>query len=101
MSHQQQLLVLSVPPALSDSLVDWLLENENARGFTSSTVRGHSRDTRDYNITEQVTGRQKRVQFQLVGKTDAIQDLISSLKTDFHQTGVHYWVVPILDEGQL
>lgn len=101
MSHQQLLLVLSVPPALSDSLVDWLLENENARGFTSSTVWGHSSDTRDYNITEQVTGRQKRVQFQLVGKTDAIQDLINNLKTDFHGTGVHYWIVPAVDEGKL
>jgi len=101
MSHQQQLLVLSIPPALSDSLVDWLLKNENATGFTSSTAWGHSSDTRNYNITEQVTGRQKRVQFQLVGKTDAIQDLISHLKTDFHGTGVHYWIVPILDEGDL
>ena len=101
MSYPQQLLVLSVPPALSDSLSDWLLENKNTTGFTSTNAWGHSNETLDYSITEQVTGRQKRAQFQLVGKTDAIQDLISSLKTDFHQTGVHYWVVPILDEGQL
>ena len=101
MSYQQKLLVLSVPPALSDSLSDWLLENKNTIGFTSSAAWGHSNDTADYNITEQVTGRQKRVQFQLVGKTNAIQGLIGNLKTDFHQTGVHYWIVPILDEGKL
>ena len=101
MSHQQQLLVLSVPPALSDSLSDWLLENKNTTGFTSSTAWGHSNNTRDYNITEQVTGRQKRVQFQLVGKTDAIQNLISNLKADFHRSGVHYWIVPAVDEGKL
>ena len=101
MNHQQQLLVLSIPPTLNDSLADWLLENKTAIGFTSSTVWGHSSDTRNYNITEQVTGRQKRVQFQLVGKTDAIQDLISNLKTNFHEAGVHYWIVPVVDEGHL
>ena len=101
MSYQQQLLVLSVPPALSDSLSDWLLENTNTSGFTSGNAWGHSDDTHDYNITEQVTGRQKRVQFQLVGKTDAIQDLISNLKTNFHGTSVHYWIVPVVDEGRL
>jgi len=101
MSHPQQLLVLSVPPALNDSLVDWLLENENATGFTSSTAWGHSHDTGNYNITEQVTGRQKRVQFQLVGKTDAIQNLITNLKADFHRSGVHFWIVPAVDEGRL
>jgi hypothetical protein len=101
MNSPHQLLVLSIPPALSDDLVGWLLENESTGGFTSVNVWGHSGDTRRYNITEQVTGRQKRVQFQLAGNIDAIQTLLNQLKQHFIQTGIHYWIIPVLEEGQL
>ena len=101
MNSPNQLLMLSIPPALSDNLVDWLLENKNAGGFTSANAWGHSGDTHRYNITEQVTGRQKRVQFQLAGDVDAIQTLLKQLKQHFIQTGIHYWIIPILEEGQL
>ncbi|HID82743.1 MAG TPA: DUF3240 domain-containing protein [Chromatiales bacterium] len=101
MNSDQQLLVLSVPPALEDSLVDWLLENENCAGFTSSLAYGHSHNTQNYNLTEQVTGRQKRIQFQLFGNSQANRAIINGLENEYKNSGLHYWLMPVIEEGRL
>ena len=94
------MLILNVPPGLQENLVDWLLE-DNRTGFTSSMVFGHSSNIKNYNLTEQVTGRQKRVEFQVISEGDGIDSLLKALREEFHGTGVHYWIVPVIDEGRL
>ena len=39
---EQILLIIFAPPALEESLVDWLMERERLGGFTTADVFGRS-----------------------------------------------------------
>ena len=83
------LLVLNITPELEEELVDYLLSREEVGGFTSYPVHGHGAQGR-LSIAEQVSGRRKRVQFEIllpepqeVGK------------------GIHYWQLSVIRSGHL
>ncbi|HHJ18533.1 MAG TPA: DUF3240 domain-containing protein [Gammaproteobacteria bacterium] len=101
MSDEQYLLVINTPPALEDSVSDWLLQEDACEGFTSSAVHGHSRNTHHYSLAEQVTGRQKRTAFQIQGEAAQVQAILQGLRQQFQGVGLHYWIVPVLEGGEL
>lgn len=101
MIPEQHLLVLSAPPALEEALIDWLLEHGEGAGFTSQHVNGHSSYHGHLSLAEQVSGRQRRVQFQVHAEAERIQVILQGLRVDFTGSDVHYWVMPLLMSGHL
>jgi hypothetical protein len=95
------LLTLLVPPQLEDTLVDWLLSAPAIRGFSSQAASGHSSRTEEMSLNEQVAGRTRRVRFDAQLSGDGLGETLNALRADFQGSGVHYWVMPVLDAGSL
>ncbi|MDD2834104.1 MAG: DUF3240 family protein [Methylotenera sp.] len=97
----QGLLILIAPPNLEDTLVDLLLQHNEISGFTTSHVSGHGSSHGNgavaLSIVEQVTGRQKRVQFMLHASLPDLQNLVRELKAKFSKTDMHYILLPIAE----
>jgi Protein of unknown function (DUF3240) len=98
---EQVLVVITIPPSIESQLVDWLLSQNGGSGFSSATIHGHSTHHDHLSIAEQVSGRQRRVQFQVQIGANRLKDLLATLETDFAGADLHYWVVPVLAGGHL
>lgn len=101
MNLEQSLLVITAPPRLEEALVDWLLENAQGLGFTSAQVNGHSSQHGGLSLAEQVSGRRRRVQFQIHAEPPRIDQLLVDLAGEFRAADIHYWVTPLLRAGHL
>lgn len=95
------LVVLNVTPNLEETVVDWLLAREGGVGFTSFPVFGHSTSHADLSPAEQVSGRQRRHQFQVQVGRDAVNSFLDDARTAFATAGVRYWVLPLFAVGHL
>ncbi|NEV60821.1 DUF3240 family protein [Thiorhodococcus minor] len=96
-----QLLQLIVPPAAEDVVAEWLLERDDVPGFTSAPVSGHGSSERSMTLAEQVAGRSRRVMFVIHLPTPVAASVLADLRADFPGSGIHYWVVPVLEHGRL
>ena len=94
----KQVLVLNVPPELEEGMVDYLLNHEQ-KGFTSYPVRGHG-EHKNLSIAEQVTGRRKRVQFELIVEENLVQVLLGGLGNEVGRD-VFWWLQPVLASGHV
>jgi len=65
MNCKQYLVTLNIPPSLEEMMVDNLLLLETEHGFSSFPVNAHHHVNKGLSLAEQVTGRQKRVRFQM------------------------------------
>jgi hypothetical protein len=97
----ESLLILNAPPNLQEALVDWLLAHKHGTGFTSFPAQGHSTRHDNLSIAEQVSGRQRRQQFQVQMASDEVDDFLDALQASLGGTGIHYWVQPISRSGRL
>lgn len=99
----QGLLILIVSPNLEETLVDLLLQQKAISGYTTSNVSGHGTGQGELNMSliEQVTGRQKRVQFMLHAALPVLHKLIADLKDKFQNADIHYILQPILETGTI
>jgi hypothetical protein len=52
-------------------------------------------------LTEQVTGRQRKIRFQMYIDKAHLSALLTKIKADFTGTGLHYWIVPVLEHGEI
>lgn len=95
------LLFIVVSTAIEDSIVDWLLEQQQISGFTSLPVSGHGTSVHSLSVYEQVTGRRKQILFQMHMQASQTRDVIDALKQKFQGSGIHYWVVPVADAGRV
>jgi len=101
MSGQEYLVTINVPPLLEDSVVDCLLAIDAADGFSSLVVRAHGSEHKMLSLAEQVDGRKKQIRFQMYVPEQQLSILIDQLKSDFSGAGIHYWVMPVLESGQI
>jgi len=99
--YDEALVVLNAPPDLEEPIIDWLLAREEGTGFTSFPVFGHSTRHDDLNPAEQVSGRQRRQQFQIQIQAAAVNAFLDDARTAFGAVGVHFWVLPIATGGRL
>jgi len=99
--HDEALVVLNAPPDLEEPVVDWLLGRDENTGFTSFPVFGHSTRHDDLDSAEQVSGRQRRQQFQVQIRADAVSTFLDDARSSFGTAGVHFWVLPIAAGGRL
>ncbi len=91
------LLVINLKPELEEDMVDYLLSKETVEGFTSYHVRGHGRNA-EMSLAEQVTGRRKRLQFEIILDDAAVVDVIAGLADNVGK-GIHYWQLAISNVG--
>ncbi|WP_428353246.1 DUF3240 family protein [Methyloprofundus sp.] len=101
MSGQEFLVTINVPPLLEEAVVDCLLSIEAADGFSSLMVNAHSSDHTGLSLAEQVAGRQKQVRFQMYLPEQQVNVLVGQLKQCFSGSGIHYWVLPVLESGYI
>ncbi len=92
-------LVLIVAPELEEDLVDVLLGLPAVGGFTASVVAGNGK-TQNMSLAEQVTGRRKRLRFELVLAETVLAEVLGRLRERIGGETV-YWVEPLLDFGKL
>ncbi len=99
----QGLLILTAPPSLEESLIDFLLQQAEVAGFTTNIVSGHGRNhtqgKQPLSIVEQVAGRQKQVQLMVRNSFLMLQALIEALKNAFTDVGIYYVLIPVADAG--
>ena len=95
----QQRLILTIAPSLEDELSDYLLSLVEVGGFTSYPVRGHG-ENRQLSIAEQVTGRQKRVQFELILAAEHVATVLHGLKENVG-SDIFYWYQDVNGSGRL
>ncbi|HEY0635038.1 MAG TPA: DUF3240 family protein [Gammaproteobacteria bacterium] len=95
------LLVIVATPAIEESLVDWLLERREISGFSSSRIDGHGSRQSELSLAEQVTGRQRKVMFHIHADCEQARTLLDALKQAFSGAGLHYWMMPLLEAGQI
>lgn len=93
------LVMLFATPALEESLVDWLLENESISGFSTTESYGHGQRASSMSLFEQVTGRQRRIQFLIEINEGLVGSLLNALEANF--PGLHFMVIPVLSAGRL
>ena len=95
------LITLNVPPSLEGMIVDNLLTLEFERGFSGFPVFAHHHENKGLSIAEQVTGRQKRIRFQMYVNRSDLEKLLAILRDEFSGSGIQYWVMPVLEHGVL
>jgi hypothetical protein len=98
---QEVLVVLSASPALEEVVIDWLIGRPGSAGFTSLAASGHGSRHQALSSTEQVAGRQKRVQFQVILPQAGLREFLQSARQEFAGTDLHYWVLPVLASGRM
>lgn len=92
---EQALVVITTSPALEEPMIDWLLASEHQTGFTSMPAFGHSSRHEHLSTAEQVSGRQRRVQFQIQLATRRVDPFLWELRADFEGADLHFWVQPL------
>jgi hypothetical protein len=99
MNGTEYLVTLNIPPSLEEMMVDSLLLLESEHGFSSFPVNAHHHFNKGLSLSEQVTGRQKRIRFQLYVSVEKLPVLVEQLRQDFAGSGIQYWVLPVIENG--
>jgi hypothetical protein len=99
MNYTEYLVTLNIPPSLEEMMVDILLMLETEHGFSSFPVSAHHHDNKGLSLSEQVTGRQKRIRFQMYLPVQKLPELLQQLRQEFSGSGIQYWVLPVIENG--
>jgi len=93
------MLVLNVAPALEEELIDYLLMLEEVEGFTSYAVHGHGMQ-HGLSTAEQVTGKRKRIQYELLVETQDVAAILAGL-TESVGRDIVYWQQAVSNFGRV
>jgi len=99
LQSDQALIVLNVPPSLEESVIDWLLARDDGTGFTSFPVSGHGASHSSLSAAEQVSGRERRQQFQIQLNASAVDEFLHDIEQSFGTAGIRFWVLPLTATG--
>ena len=94
-------ITLNVAPAFAERIVDWLLGRDGTPGFTSYAAHGHGARHDELSIAEQVSGRQRRVEFRVELRRRELEAFLAALIADFTGTDLYYFVSPVERSGHL
>ena len=95
----ETLLILNLNPDLEEDMVDYLLELDCVAGFTSMQVHGHGRHAH-MSMAEQVSGRRKRVQMELLLKQADVPLILADLAARVGRD-ITYWQQPVHGFGRI
>lgn len=99
MNSKEYLVTLNVPLSLEEAVVDCLLMQESEHGFSSLPVNSHDHKNEGLSLAEQVTGRQRKIRFQMYVPEDGLAALLAQLRAEFSGSGIRYWVLPVVENG--
>ncbi len=97
----ESLLSLVVPPALSDPLIDWLLEQPEVAGFISLPVNGYGGAEHAMTAAERVAGYRRGWLVQTHLPEARAMALLERIKERFSGCELHYWITPLSTAGHL
>ena len=95
----ETMLVLNLDPRLEEDLVDYLLGLPQISGFTTYPVHGHG-DHRNMSVSEQVSGRRRRLQIEIILEEQSVNELLAGL-SDAVGKGITYWQQLIKNRGEI
>ncbi len=93
------MFVLNAAPELEEDLIDYLLTFEQIKGFTSFLVHGHG-EHNDLSVAEQVTGRRKRVQYEIFLDSTVIPLILANIAEAVGKD-ITYWELAISNFGRV
>jgi hypothetical protein len=93
-------LTLICPPAIEEKLLDTLLERAGSEVFTSTPTHSHGSAPGRLSAHEQVMGRSRAVQVQVLLTRAELDALREVLHAEFRATGLRYWVTQVVEEGE-
>lgn len=99
--RDEVLVVLNMPARLEEAATDWLLGRDGATGFTSAIVFGHSSKHDGLSAAEQVSGRRRRLRFEVrMPRVDA-GEFLADARRQLNATDIHCVLFPVLASGPL
>lgn len=96
-----RLVILIAASALEEAVVDCLLTLESEHGFNSFPVNAHHHENKGLSLSEQVSGRQKQICFQIHIDEQGEKLLFQKLKEEFAGAGIQYRVVSMIGSGEI
>ncbi len=94
-------LNLICPPTVEEKLLDVLLESDGCEAFTSIHAHSHGAAHGRLSAQEQVMGRSRAMQIQVLLSEEALTQLLERVRRDFAGTGIRYWASPVTLEGEI
>lgn len=94
-------LNLLCPPNVEEALLDLLLQTDEIEIFTSFSTNSYGGDAQRLSAPEQVLGRSRSVQLQILLSTTVLTVLIERIQASFSGAGIRYWTTPIASEGEI
>lgn len=98
---EQCLLYLVAAREVEPVLVDWLIDSELIKGFSSVPINGHGSDNSTLSAAEQVEGRSWQILYLIRLPKADLDKVIAALKNDLAHIGIEYWVVPVITHGKV
>lgn len=93
-------LTLICPPTVEEKLLDTLLAAAGGEVFTSTPTHSHGTAQGRLTAEEQVMGRSRAMQVQVLLTNDELDSLRGLLQREFAGTGVRYWATPLALDGE-
>ncbi len=93
-------LTLLAPPAIHERLLDALLVTAQVSLFSSSAAAVHGLADHRMAANEQVLGRAAMTQVQVLLSLRDRETVLAGLAEQFADSGLRYWVTPVLDAGE-
>jgi len=94
-------LTLLCPPANEEKLLDLLLMLPNTPVFTSTATAAHGLAHDDLDQAEQVLGRARATEVQVLFAAADKTALIEAIRQQFAGTGLRYWVTTVVEAGEI
>ena len=94
-------VTLLCPPVIEEKLLDLLLMSSTTAVFASTPTAAHGLAHEELNQMEQVLGRAQAVQVQVIIADVDKAPLLEALRRQFSNTGLRYWVTPVLEAGEI
>lgn len=94
-------LTLVCPPAVEEKLLDALLATPGADVFTSTSTHSHGSHAGELSTDEQVMGRSRGMQVQVLLLRSELDALLTTLRAEFAGAGLRYWATPLSLEGAI
>lgn len=92
---------LIVPPTLEEQVLDLLLIAPETSAFTSMPVFGHGASPAGLSTADQVLGRTRQNQVQIILAQNEADALIAKLRQRFSGTGIFFWLTAVTNKGEI
>ncbi len=94
-------LTLLCPPAIEERMLDLLLMLPGRTVFTSTATAAHGLANDNLDQTEQVLGRARATQVQMILAATDKAALLEALRREFAGAGLRYWVTTVVETGEI